>query len=189
MITILGKSPAMVSMLAAHHRLPMSIVRNVPDETTLPFALDEWFEEIEQDDFKWRGERVHMGVVRVPTKFAVYESFFGSHGIQTRNYANYIDSSAVIAPYAELGFVVTVNRGAMVGHHSKIGDFCTLNPGANIAGGVEIGARTTIGMGANVFDGVKIGDDVIIGAGSLVTKDIPSGVVAYGSPAKIVRER
>ena len=36
--------------------------------------------------------------------------------------------------------------------------------------------------------GVTIGDDVVIGAGSVVTKDIPSGVVAVGNPCKVLRE-
>jgi acetyltransferase-like isoleucine patch superfamily enzyme len=42
-------------------------------------------------------------------------------------------------------------------------------------------------MGANIIDGITIGDNVIIGAGSLVTKDIPNDVTAYGVPCKIVR--
>ncbi len=36
--------------------------------------------------------------------------------------------------------------------------------------------------------GVAIGDDTVIGAGSVVTKDIPSGVVAVGNPCRILRE-
>ena len=36
--------------------------------------------------------------------------------------------------------------------------------------------------------GVSIGDDSVIGAGSVVTRDIPSGVVAVGNPCKVSRE-
>lgn len=36
--------------------------------------------------------------------------------------------------------------------------------------------------------GVTIGDSTVIGAGSVVTKDIPSGVVAVGNPCKVMRE-
>ena len=36
--------------------------------------------------------------------------------------------------------------------------------------------------------GVTIGDNTIIGAGSIVTKDIPSNVVAVGNPCKVMRE-
>lgn len=36
--------------------------------------------------------------------------------------------------------------------------------------------------------GVTIGDNVVIGAGSVVTRDIPSNVIAYGSPCRVMRE-
>lgn len=36
--------------------------------------------------------------------------------------------------------------------------------------------------------GVTIGDNTVIGAGSVVTKDIPANVVAYGTPCKVIRE-
>jgi acetyltransferase-like isoleucine patch superfamily enzyme len=36
--------------------------------------------------------------------------------------------------------------------------------------------------------GVSIGDDVTIGAGSIVTRDIPSGVLALGQPCRVQRE-
>ncbi len=36
---------------------------------------------------------------------------------------------------------------------------------------------------------ITIGDNTVIGAGSLVTKDIPNNVVAYGSPCKIVNHQ
>ena len=35
---------------------------------------------------------------------------------------------------------------------------------------------------------VTIGDNVVIGAGSIVTKDIPSNMVAYGNPCRVIRE-
>ena len=38
-----------------------------------------------------------------------------------------------------------------------------------------------------MLPGVSIGDNSVIGAGSVVTKDIPSNVVAYGNPCKVVR--
>jgi acetyltransferase-like isoleucine patch superfamily enzyme len=69
-----------------------------------------------------------------------------------------------------------------------ISDFCSINPGVNIAGNVTIGEGTTIGMGTNILNQVKIGKNTIIGAGSVVTKDIPDNVIAYGSPCKIIRD-
>lgn len=51
---------------------------------------------------------------------------------------------------------------------------------------VVIGDHVFIGERAIILPGVKIGDNCIIGAGSVVTKDIPSGSVAAGNPAKVI---
>lgn len=53
---------------------------------------------------------------------------------------------------------------------------------------VHIGNRVWIGAGAIILPGVTIGDDTVIGAGSVVTKDIPAGVVAVGNPCRVMRE-
>lgn len=53
---------------------------------------------------------------------------------------------------------------------------------------VHIGNRVWIGAGAIILPGVTIGDGSVIGAGSVVTRDIPAGVVAVGSPCRILRE-
>ena len=52
---------------------------------------------------------------------------------------------------------------------------------------VSIGNRVWVGGRAVINPGVVIGDDVVIGAGSVVTKDVPSGVVVAGNPAVIIR--
>lgn len=52
---------------------------------------------------------------------------------------------------------------------------------------VKIGKRCWIGAGAIILPGVTVGDDTVIGAGSVVTKDIPSGVVAVGNPCRVIR--
>lgn len=53
---------------------------------------------------------------------------------------------------------------------------------------IHIGNRVWIGAGAIILPGVTIGNDSVIGAGSVVTKDIPSGVVAVGNPCRVLRE-
>ena len=42
--------------------------------------------------------------------------------------------------------------------------------------------------GVVILPGVTVGDNTVIGAGSVVTKDIPSGVVAVGNPCRVLRE-
>ena len=52
---------------------------------------------------------------------------------------------------------------------------------------VSIGKNCWIGAGAIILPGVQSGDNVVIGAGSVVTKDIPSDVVAVGNPCRVLR--
>ena len=53
---------------------------------------------------------------------------------------------------------------------------------------VTIGNNVWIGGNTVVVPGVNIGDNTVIGAGSVVTKDIPSGVVAAGNPCVTIRK-
>ena len=55
--------------------------------------------------------------------------------------------------------------------------------------GCQIGEGCLIGIGSIVLNGAKIGKNSLIGAGALVAegKEIPDGVLALGSPAKVVR--
>lgn len=53
---------------------------------------------------------------------------------------------------------------------------------------VTIGSNVWIGGGVSILPGVTIGDNTVIGAGSVVTKDIPSNVLAYGNPCRVIRE-
>src|ERR1700682_1672925 len=46
----------------------------------------------------------------------------------------------------------------------------------------------SIGTGATILGGVQIGEGAIVGAGSVVTKNVPAGMIVAGNPAKIIRE-
>ena len=52
---------------------------------------------------------------------------------------------------------------------------------------ITIGSNVWIGGSVVVCPGVTIGDNTVIGAGSVVTKDIPSNVVAAGNPCRVIR--
>lgn len=52
---------------------------------------------------------------------------------------------------------------------------------------VRIGRNCWIGSGAIILPGITIGDNVVVGAGSVVTKDLPSNVVAVGNPCRVLR--
>ena len=52
---------------------------------------------------------------------------------------------------------------------------------------ITIGDNVWLGGGVIVCPGVTIGADTVVGAGSVVTKDLPAGVIAVGSPARVLR--
>jgi len=53
---------------------------------------------------------------------------------------------------------------------------------------IVIGDNVWLGGGVIVCPGVTIGADTVVGAGSVVTRDLPAGVLAVGSPARVVRD-
>lgn len=62
------------------------------------------------------------------------------------------------------------------------------NKGFEIAWKIKVGNNVWIGANVVVLPGVEIGDNTIIGAGSVVTKNIPSGVIAVGNPCHVLRK-
>ncbi len=67
-----------------------------------------------------------------------------------------------------------------------------IDPGPRRAGWecarpITVGDNVWLGGGAIVCPGVRIGDDTVVGAGAVVTRDLPAGVVAVGSPARVQR--
>ncbi|HYK56844.1 MAG TPA: sugar O-acetyltransferase, partial [Flavisolibacter sp.] len=53
---------------------------------------------------------------------------------------------------------------------------------------IRIGDNVWIGGNVAINPGITIGNNTVIGSGSVVTKDIPSNVLAFGNPCKVVRE-
>lgn len=125
------------------------------------------------------------------------------------------DSFVLTAPFwCDYGFNITLGQNFYANHNCIMLDGAKITFGDNVfvapncvfttAGhaldeaqriaGLEIALPITVGnsvwFGANVtvLPGVNIGDNVVIGAGSVVTKDIPSGVVAVGNPCRVLRQ-
>lgn len=61
------------------------------------------------------------------------------------------------------------------------------NEGLEYAYPITVGSHVWFGGGVQVMAGVTIGSHVVIGSGSIVTKDIPSHVVASGNPCRVIR--
>jgi sugar O-acyltransferase (sialic acid O-acetyltransferase NeuD family) len=98
-------------------------------------------------------------------------------------------ASAVLNANARLGRHCFVSTKASLSHDSVMGDFSSLGPNATTGGAVRIGAGTAIALSADVIHGITIGEHTVIGAGSVVLKNMPDRVVAYGIPARVIRSR
>ncbi len=99
-----------------------------------------------------------------------------------------IMAGAIVGPDAVIGDNVIINTRAAVDHGCEIGAHVHIAPGVVLSGDVTVGERSHVGTGAVVRQGIRIGRHVIIGAGSTVVSDIDDNQVAYGCPAKPMRE-
>ena len=99
-----------------------------------------------------------------------------------------VQSRVGITTNVELGKFLLIDLNATIGHDVFVDDYTTISTGVNIAGGVSIGSGCWIGTGSVIIENISIGDGVLLGAGSVVTRDIPSGKLAYGIPARVVRD-
>ncbi|MEZ4886663.1 MAG: hypothetical protein R3E32_18185 [Chitinophagales bacterium] len=210
---ILGTSEATLSYIfesiaaCSYKNATVTIIKNIDYTPKLPFAIEGLAHEIVADkdiDFS-NIKNCLIGVHRCVVKKQVFDYFKKNHGVTSNKYTNIISPNSVIyststlgvginisdhvvlSAYSHIENFVTISKGTIIGHHTHVGDFCTMNQGVQIAGNCRIGEGTLFGMGAHIVDGITIGKNSVIGACSLVTKDIPEGVVAYGIPAKIIR--
>ena len=92
-----------------------------------------------------------------------------------------------IGPDTEVADGVIVNSHASVDHDGVLGECCHIGPGATLAGCVTVGPQAFVATGSSVIPGVTIGDGSLVGAGSVVVRDIPPHVIAYGTPARCQR--
>ncbi len=99
-----------------------------------------------------------------------------------------VAAGAVASAASKIGENAIVNTCASVDHECKIEEGVHIAPGARLASQVTVGRASWIGIGAIVKERVRIGRNSIVGAGAVVLDDVPDNVVAYGSPAKVVRK-
>lgn len=135
--------------------------------------LKEMFAEIGEDCYieppfhaNWGGKHVHFGK-------CVYANF---------NLTAVDDTHIYVGDYTMIGPNVTLATAG----HPILPELRKEAYQFNMP--VHIGKNCWLGAGVIVLPGVTIGDNTVIGAGSVVTKDIPSNVVAIGNPCRILRE-
>jgi sugar O-acyltransferase (sialic acid O-acetyltransferase NeuD family) len=139
------------------------------------------------------------------SRFKVYNTIVEQ--MPSFEFVNAIHPSVVIGKNVELGFGVVMMAGVIVNPLAKIGNFtffatgcqvehdCIIEEYASVSAGSVMGGYVTIGkfsaitLGVTILDRLKIGKNSVIGSGSLVLKDIPDNVLAYGNPINKIRAR
>ena len=79
---------------------------------------------------------------------------------------------------------VEIKDNVQIGSHCSIYSVSTID---NSHGKVVLKQNCRIGSHSTILPGISVGENSIIGAHSLVNKDIPDNVIAFGVPAKVVR--
>lgn len=102
----------------------------------------------------------------------------------------YINFGCVILDCGQVSIgdrtLIGPNVGIFSGNHTVDAEERT--SGGLVPKPITIGSRVWICGNVSIVPGVCIGDDSIIGAGSVVTHDIPSGVIAAGNPCRVLRK-
>ena len=87
--------------------------------------------------------------------------------------------------YINAKYGVVIEDSVQIGSHCSIYSVSTID---DKSGKVCLKQNCKIGSHSTVLPGVTVGENTIIGANSLVIKDIPDNVIAFGIPAKVVRK-
>ena len=113
-----------------------------------------------------------------------------------------IGTLSVVEHHVRIGNGVRIHTQAFVPEYSVLEDECWVGPqavltnarfprspgvGENLAGPV-LERRAMVGANATVLPGVRIGAGSLVGAGTVVTRDVPAGVIVAGVPAEVIRE-
>jgi acetyltransferase-like isoleucine patch superfamily enzyme len=131
----------------------------------------------------------------------------GKNAFIGRNtYLNTREGKIEVHDYANLSSNIRIGTSGtvVIGKYAIIAAFCYIGgvnhridkldvpismQGSDNKGGVILEEDVWLGAGVLINDGVRIGRGSVIGAGSVVTRDIPPFSIAFGSPAKIVKNR
>tara|TARA_A100001011_G_scaffold385356_1_gene459242 strand:- start:1028 stop:1429 length:402 start_codon:yes stop_codon:yes gene_type:complete len=80
---------------------------------------------------------------------------------------------------------VVIEDNVQIGSHCSIYSISTID---NTSGKIYLKNNCRIGSHTTILPGVTIGKNSVVGAHSLVNKDIPDNVIAYGVPAKVIKK-
>ena len=102
----------------------------------------------------------------------------------------FLNHNCYLMDCAEIRFGKKVFVGPNCGFYTAIHplDYVKRAEGLEMAKPIIIGDDVWIGGDVTILPGVKIGRGTVIGAKSLVSKDIPDNVMAFGNPCRVVKK-
>lgn len=152
--------------------------------------LCQKYNQLDPKDFETRKKYLQKIIGKVGEHPFIEPNFFCDYGYNIEIGDNF---------YANHNLVILDCAKVKIGNNVLIGPNCGIYSAAHPTNcekrlsGVEFAKPITIGnnvwIGGNVciMPGVNIGDNTVIGAGSVITKDIPSNVIAVGNPCKAIK--
>jgi acetyltransferase-like isoleucine patch superfamily enzyme len=91
---------------------------------------------------------------------------------------------------ADIGGVIHIGDDLMrSANHKFLSGHLPIKEQGHEIKNIHIGSDVWIGANALILSGVIVGDGAVIGAGSVVTKNVDSGAVVAGNPAKLIKRR
>jgi sugar O-acyltransferase (sialic acid O-acetyltransferase NeuD family) len=96
-------------------------------------------------------------------------------------------AQTVLTADVTVGAHVAVMPQVVLTHDDVVGDFVTIASGVRVSGGVVIGEAAYLGTGALIRESLRIGARSIVGMGSVLLRDVPTGEVWAGNPARLIR--
>lgn len=151
--------------------------------------LDE-FNNTKFNDLKKREELVRANFGKVGKKCNINKPFYCDYGcnifLGDNFYANF-DCIFLDVNDIKIGNNVMLGPRVAIYTAGHPIDKDVRNAQLEYGKKVIIGNDVWIGGNVVINPGIKIGNNVVIGSGSVVTKDIPSNVVAAGNPCKVIR--
>jgi sugar O-acyltransferase (sialic acid O-acetyltransferase NeuD family) len=94
-----------------------------------------------------------------------------------------------VNPCCSVGRFCILNTNSSLDHDSIMEDFSSLAPHATTGGNCRTGCCSAVSIGAVLVHGVHIGEHTVVGAGATVLNSVESFKVAFGTPARAIRDR
>lgn len=149
------------------------------------------FNQTTEEEIDLRRDILHKLLKKSGKDIYIEPPFYTDYGCNTeigdKFYGNY---ELIILDIANVKIGNNVMFGPRVGLYTAGHpiDAVIRNEAFEYGKPITIGNDVWIGGNVVINPGVTIGNNVVIGSGSIVTKDIPDGVIAVGNPCRVLRK-